>query len=424
MIIGFARRGGDGDDGTSAIDYLAAGAVNYVTGERSSKGTHRSHPPEILRGDPELTAAIIRSVPFRHKYSSAIVSFDPKDPATPEVQEKIMDEFERHAFAGLKRGVDYDILWVRHRQAHTHLHLITPRLHLRGRSLNIAPPGSRRFYDLLRTKLNLQFGMADPTDPARAQAVRLPKHIARLRAAKTRDNRECEPDIREVVASHVLAKVRDGSILDRAGVVETLREAGLTIRREGRNFITVIHPETGRPTRLRGKLFEHPTDFQALVNTPIVPRPAHDASSLKEVSAELERLRARREEYNRQRYPRECAYGIDRSPINPDQALRLDRNTEAHDRPRETSDWDYPGIGDTGPAERCRSRWAYGRIGRAIGGLNNACERLGRSVEQANSWQRERQADEEVIAKYGISPRSAGRGRELGMDMEKEVELA
>src|SRR5258706_10815462 len=211
------------------------------------------------------------------------------EPATTQVQERVMDEFERHAFPGMRRGVDFDILWVRHTETHAHLHFISPRIHLRSRrSLNCAPPGSQKYFELLRTKLNLELNLHDPTDPARAQAVRLPKHLARLRRGGAQKSQDSQLDIREIAARHVLAKVRDGSATNRDDVSQALRAAGLSVCREGNNYVTIIHPETNRRVRLRGRLFERGAVLRELVSRPLVPNVQNDPKRLQEVSDELE----------------------------------------------------------------------------------------------------------------------------------------
>ena len=47
---------------------------------------------------------------------------------------------------------------------------------------------------------------------------------------------------------------------DRAGVVAALQEAGLEVPRQGKNYVTAHHPESGQRWRLKGALYEH--DFQ------------------------------------------------------------------------------------------------------------------------------------------------------------------
>jgi MobA/VirD2-like, nuclease domain len=412
MIFGFAKRGRG--DGQAAVEYVSGGAVNYVTGEHTSRGTRRSQRPEVLRGDPAVTAALTRAVPFQFKYVSGMAAFAPDDRVTPQLQDKVMDEFERHAFPGLQRGRDFNILWVRHSEKHTHLHFISPRIHLRtGRSLNPAPPGSRTFFDLLRTKLNLEFNLSDPTDPARTQALRLPKHLARLRSARAQQGREPQPDIRELVAQHILAQVRNRTVTDRDGVAAAVRAAGLTVRREGRDYITILHPATHRPIRLRGGLFERGAALEQFVANRSITPAAPNRERLQAVTEKLEQLRARRERYNHNRYGR------------PNNKLEL-----THDPTRTPIGQRHPAIAPAVPPARDHRDRALERFDRAVGSLERASQQLerasralGQGLERFHTWHRERQADSALIRKYATPVRDNAQLHDRGLEMEREVEF-
>lgn len=183
MIIGFSKHGTGG--AARPIQYLTAETfsrkpLDYLTGANGKGGVRREPAPVVVRGNPERTKALIDSLSFKHKYTSGVLSFARGEVITPEMEISIIDQFERTAFAGLNPD-QYDILWVRHR--HTsggrhELHFITPRVELgSGKSLNIAPPrkSTREMFDTLRTKINLEFGLADPDDPARARTAQAPE---------------------------------------------------------------------------------------------------------------------------------------------------------------------------------------------------------------------------------------------------------
>ena len=201
MLIGFSSRG-TGSAGR-AIEYLTAKTVNartmlakagaapvgYLTSKSGKKGVRREPTPVVVRGDPDRIRAVIDSIKFKNKYTSAVLSFSPNEIITPDMEEKIIDEFEQTAFAGLSPD-RYEILVVRHQHTKTHrheLHILTPRVDLvTGKSLNVAPPrkSTRELFDTLRSKINAEYGLADPDDPARARKARVPDHRAKLQAAE------------------------------------------------------------------------------------------------------------------------------------------------------------------------------------------------------------------------------------------------
>src|SRR5688500_2996885 len=110
---------------------------------------------------------MIDSLPFKHRYTSGVLSFAPGEVITPAMEKAIMDGFERVALAGLQPD-QYSILWVRHQHAgHHELHFVVPRVELvTGKSLNIAPPGreSRALFDMFRSWVNSLYGLAAPDD--------------------------------------------------------------------------------------------------------------------------------------------------------------------------------------------------------------------------------------------------------------------
>ncbi len=99
-----------------------------------------------------------------------MISFAASDAPTPEQLSAVINSFEETAFAGLEPD-QYDILWVKH--THTgsdrvELHFVTPRVELTsGKSLNIAPPGSNKYFEPWRDYWNTFQNWASPNDPQR-----------------------------------------------------------------------------------------------------------------------------------------------------------------------------------------------------------------------------------------------------------------
>ncbi len=88
------------------------------------------HLPEVLRGDTELTHALIDSLDTKWKFTAGVLSWHPDDVVTPEQERRVMDDFEEMAFAGLEQD-QRNILWVRHSHAgHHELHFVIPRVEL------------------------------------------------------------------------------------------------------------------------------------------------------------------------------------------------------------------------------------------------------------------------------------------------------
>ncbi|WP_298430823.1 relaxase/mobilization nuclease domain-containing protein [uncultured Jannaschia sp.] len=213
--------------------------------------------PEVLRGNPERTEALIDASRHQWTYRAGVISFVDSDDPTEDQQAKVMDQFERLAFAGLDPE-QYEVLWVRHRhEGRVELHFCTPRLELTaGKSLNIAPPGYQDAYDSLRDVMNQRHGWADPMDVERAQEVR--DAVEAPTRAQDRDE----------LHAWIQDQIDLGLISDRASMIDALTDAGFDLPRTGKAYITARDPDTGERWRLKGEIFREdwqqgPTEREA-----------------------------------------------------------------------------------------------------------------------------------------------------------------
>ena len=239
MLIKFTR-GGRGGGGQIAA-YLTAH-------DREGRG---HAPPEVVRGDMDRTRDLIDSIGRQWSYTHGVLSFALEDSPSEAQQQEAMDAFERLAFAGMD-AEQYDITWVRHQHTEggrIELHFVTPRMELTtGKALNIAPPGWERSYAPLRDALNWSHGWARPDDPNRATEL----HRAPERAHESFRLREG----REGVHAYLTALVAAEKVTDRETIVAALKEAGLQVPRQGKDYLTVQDPESGEKFRMKGRIYE------------------------------------------------------------------------------------------------------------------------------------------------------------------------
>ena len=250
MLIKFFPRGRGG----------GAGPTEYLTGEDvlvSGEWRHRSSPPEVLRGNPDTTRALIDHCQHKYRYTSGVIAFATEDAPTEKQQQAVMDDFEALAFAGLDDD-QYDILWVRHtHEGNTELHMLVPRQELTtGKALNIAPPGHSKYYDQLRDAWNYEQGWARPDDLARARIYTPDRtygkpHLEDRAAAK------------EEITDWLMVRIGAGEITDRAGVIAALEELG-EITRQGKDYVSVKPQGFGKALRLKGTIYGEKFDFRAI----------------------------------------------------------------------------------------------------------------------------------------------------------------
>jgi len=309
MIVGFSKHGtGRG-----------SGPVGYMTDPKPEG--RENEPPVVLRGDPEQTKNLIDSLDFKWKYTSGVLSFAPGETITPKMEQTIIDRFEKVAFAGLEKD-QFNCLWVRHSHAgHAELHFCAPRVELTtGKSLNIKPPGdlAKSHFDDFRSEINARYGLADPTDPNRAQTVKSPSHILKT---STEDVRRA---LNDIIEQRIIA----GDIKNRADVINSVQELGFEVPRQGKNYITV--ESDGNKIRMKGALYERDWHIDRALEATSQNRERDyskpDARSAQIFAERVEKHIAARAEYNYQRYPK------------PEQKHRLERVQEPvhvadHSRP-------------------------------------------------------------------------------------------
>ena len=273
------------------------------------------HPPEVLRGDPELTRELIDSLDTKWKFTAGVLSWHPDEVVTPKQEMRVIDDFEAVAFAGLEPD-QRNILWVRHHHAgHHELHFVIPRVELSsGKAFNPCPPGWQKHFDVFRDLHNHREGWARPDDPARAR-LRTPEHAdlhkARLIRWGTTPGKDERAEAKDAVHAFLLMKIEEGQVTNRPELLAALREADLEINRAGKDYITVKDPASGEKLRLKGGIYAEHWQLAG------IPGRAHagqdrtgpagarspDPATIHRLERELAAVIDRRAAYNRGRYP-------------------------------------------------------------------------------------------------------------------------
>ena len=78
----------------------AAAAAAYLLAKRDAAGTERA-AVEVLRGDPLEVARVADGLPFKYLYTSGVLAWSLEDAPTRAEIERVLDEFEETAWAGL-----------------------------------------------------------------------------------------------------------------------------------------------------------------------------------------------------------------------------------------------------------------------------------------------------------------------------------
>ena len=302
-----------------------ADAFRYLLDQNRSKA-REENPPQVLRGDPDQMIRVCTSNRHKHKYSSGVLSFAPGENITDAMKNDIMDRFENAAFAGLDSD-QYEITWVLHEHAgHTELHFVVARMELHsGKALNIRPPGSEAtaLFDAFRRQINLEYGLADPDDPARARDTKMSNVVERDIARVERgegallSSTEMKRNIMEFCRQQV--GTENSMTFDelKAAIKEEFNceivKEGST--KDGDFYISIKHPDQKRNMRFKGELFdadfytdgrrevfvaEYMSDHGQTLQSDHGQINAHIDKA--ENDAALERLVEARRQYNQDRY--------------------------------------------------------------------------------------------------------------------------
>ena len=285
------------------------GTAGYLTGEKDSEGRERESV-EVLIGDPSEVQAVADSLEFAHQSTTGVIAWAPEDNPTDGQIREVLQEFEKTAWAGLEPD-RYAWSAVQHRDAKggVHVHVFAARVDLEtGKSLNIAPPGWEKTFGTLRDWQNCKRGWSRPDDPARARVLQQDFRASR-EASERRGGRARPKDPRKTITAYVVARIESGSVTDRGSLVAALKEAGLEVPRQGKNYITVRDPKSQGRWRLKGSIYgkdwKHDrtgTEAPGQGRGGPGARRADLSQRAEDARRELEALRQQRAEFHRARY--------------------------------------------------------------------------------------------------------------------------
>jgi len=373
--------------------------VRYLI--REDVPSRKEHPPEVLRGDPKLTAALINSIERRWKFTSGVLAWHPDDDVNEAQERDVMDAFEHVAFAGLEADQRH-ILWVRHRHAgHHELHFLIPRMELSsGKDFNACPPGWQKDFAVFRDIFNWREGWARPDDPARARDF-LPDKADLLHAQAARWNREIKSSNRDeakaTITELLKSKLAQGDIKSREDVLHLLKEEGLHISRAGKDYIGVLVPASGLRVRLKGGIFaETWKPKEQSTEEEVRPVKLELSKRIASLEEELERVLEKRKRINRKRYPArwsELAENLKDRIINERNRTPAYRGVEKDGRGEPAGDQGFcqpsapAGRSDASPESRS------GRTAELLRRCWEAVRELAELIAQAEQRKREREED-------------------------------
>ena len=234
MIVKFFKNSGGGS---------ANATMNYLLGKENDRESAR-----LLSGDPELTKRLSGSLSFQNRYTVGVLSFEEVN-LPDEDKRAIMESFESSLLAGLDKD-QYNITWIEHTDKE--------RLELNFVIANVELTTGKRlqpYFDRVDRPLvenwkqvtNHEYGLTDPHDPDKTQAV---KTLNRQNLPKA------VQQVKERIGQAIAHQIEQGNISDRRDVIDTLEQAGFEIARTTDKSISIKNPEGKRNIRLEGVIYE------------------------------------------------------------------------------------------------------------------------------------------------------------------------
>lgn len=262
-------------------------SIDYLLNDRVAEGTAK-----ILKGDEQLTRAIISSIQKKQKVTVGVLSFEEKaDYLTTEQKQKIMRDFEKTLLPGMQQN-QYNILWVEHSdKGRLELNFVIPKVELQTQKA-LQPYYHKQDFsrvEMFEDIQNIKYNLSSKKDPAKQQTLENDNkfHLAN-------DYKEVDKMLHELVST--------GAITSRTDLIQTLKKANITITRQGKDYISVKLPDSKRAKKFKKGIYDE--QFRSIADiTTIVSRAEAEArafrerDTVQELSAKTKRL----ERYNKQK---------------------------------------------------------------------------------------------------------------------------
>lgn len=260
MLVKFFKRGnGNTRNGSSVQNYL-------LNEERLANQT-----AQLLRGDPDLTTAIIDTLDFATTYTAGCLSFTAEEKIDELQKQRIMDSFEQTLLPSLDAD-QYQCYWVQHTdKGRLELNFVIANVELlRGTAMT--PYNHKTDKPLVNTwkdLTNLAYGLDNPNDPRNLRNYRRSDLNG---APKTKAT--TKKDVAQVIGGIIDKGIAEQMIHNREDVIRTITAHGYQIVDDSNTHcLKIANPDKtlyrGKPRRaikLEGKYFQ--ANLDAAETTP------------------------------------------------------------------------------------------------------------------------------------------------------------
>jgi len=272
-------------------------ALDYLLNERVNEGTAK-----CLKGNPQLTRDIIKSIERKQKVTVGVLSFEEKEPLTEKEKHEIIESFEEMLLAGLSKD-QYNILWVEHvDKGRLELNFVIPKTELStGKALQpYFHKADMKRKELWQELMNIKYNLTSPADPKKERNLEGSYKAINL----IKNYLELDKTLKQLVEQE--------QIHNREEIINLLKESGIEVTRAGKNYISVKLPNSKKAKRLKGGIYDE--RFKSLTKLKEIGeekelrireyKQRNDEEVFKQIREKLDELIRQKAEQNRRKYIR------------------------------------------------------------------------------------------------------------------------
>lgn len=252
----------------------AKGATGYLLGNKDHKGRDRAIKPVLLSGSPEEFEQIVGFGNKPGKYTSGGLYFEESredlikkfgsEKAVHTKLQEIMDAFESTLFFGLEKD-QYCGVWVLHEdKGNIELNFLFAKEELRsGKGLTpYYHKNDLKRVNAFKDIVNNEYDLSDPNSPNKKRIIK-PEFFNEYKTIDFNSKESKRRNFKQLLTEEIEIMTAGGQFSDRNDLIEYLeKQKKLKISRTTPNAISVINPNTNKPTRLKGAIFEEKTDYK------------------------------------------------------------------------------------------------------------------------------------------------------------------
>ena len=237
------------------------GAVkNYLLGKDYDKGVIRDGAT-LFRGDPNETTSIINGIERQSYYKSLVLSFTESDSKKLDDNKlnEIIDDFNATMFPTFNES-QYSGYWVKHMdKGRIELHGVYAEEELTsGYGLNVyVATVDKPLVDSWKDLINDKYDLDDPNAPMHKRARAITKGFELKKGYEPKKTKIADEELKNQIEKELLEYVNNHpEITNRDGIISAFEELDYKVERQGKNYISIEHPEKKNNPDLKNLRFK------------------------------------------------------------------------------------------------------------------------------------------------------------------------